>query len=137
MRRRFITPASGLGLAALAASLVAGATALTAGGAAAATNASGTPATTTPIKHVVVIIGENHTFDNVYATYQPPKGQHVNNLLSEGIVTKNGDPGPNYGQAVQVKATNRRVYSLSPKIKGPYSTLPRPNTTYVSKACDG
>ena len=31
--------------------------------------------TTTPIKHVIVIIGENHTFDNVYATYQPPSGQ--------------------------------------------------------------
>jgi phospholipase C len=137
MRRRFITPASGLGLAALAASLVAGATALTGGGAAAATNASGPPATTTPIKHVVVIIGENHTFDNVYATYQPPKGQHIDNLLSEGIVTKNGDPGPNYSQAVQLKATNRRAYSLSPKIKGPYTTLPRPNTTYVSRACDG
>jgi len=137
MKRRLIGPASGFGLAALAAAVVAGATALTSGGAAAATHGSGPPPTTTPIKHVVVIIGENHTFDNVYATYQPPKGQQVDNLLSEGIVTKNGDPGPNYGQAVQLKATNRKVYSLSPKITGPYTTLPRPNTTYVSKACDG
>ena len=29
-------------------------------------------ATTTPIKHVVVIIGENHTFDNVFGTYSLP-----------------------------------------------------------------
>ena len=27
--------------------------------------------TTTPIKHVIVIIGENRTFDHVFATYQP------------------------------------------------------------------
>jgi phospholipase C len=50
--------------------------------------------TVSPIKHVVVIIGENHTFDNVFATYQPPSGQHVKNLLSEGIVTSSGAPGP-------------------------------------------
>ena len=59
MKRRLIAPASGLGLAALAASLVTGATALTAGGAAAVTHGSGPPTTTTPIKHVIVIIGEN------------------------------------------------------------------------------
>ena len=27
--------------------------------------------TTTPIKHVIVIIGENRTFDHVFATYVP------------------------------------------------------------------
>ena len=94
MRRRLIGPASGLGLAALAASLVTGAAAFAAGGAAASTHGSGNPGTTTPIKHVVVIIGENHTFDNVYATYQPPNRQHVWNLLSKGLVTRPGDPGP-------------------------------------------
>ena len=57
------------------------------------------PFTTSPIKHVVVIIGENHTFDNVFATYQPPGHQHIWNLQSEGIVTKNGDPGPNVAAA--------------------------------------
>ena len=32
--------------------------------------------TTTPIKHVVVIIGENRTFDHLFATYVPkPKGE--------------------------------------------------------------
>ena len=41
-----------------------------------------------------MIIGENHTFDNVFATYQPPKGQHIDNLLSEGIITASGGLGP-------------------------------------------
>jgi len=36
--------------------------------------------TTTPIKHVIVIIGENRTFDHLFATYQPAKkGQSVLN----------------------------------------------------------
>src|SRR5689334_20600092 len=52
------------------------------------------PSTTTPIKHVVVIIGENHSFDNIFSTYQPPGHQKIWNLLSEGIITKNGNPGP-------------------------------------------
>ena len=51
------------------------------GSAAIAATGSGT---TTPIKHVVVIIGENHSFDNVFATYQPPGQQHIWNLMSEG-----------------------------------------------------
>ena len=62
----------------------------------AASEALGT--TVTPIKHVIVIIGENHTFDNVFATYVPPAGQHVLNLLSEGIVTASGAPGPDVAQ---------------------------------------
>src|ERR1700749_1291753 len=53
--------------------------------------------TTTPIKHVIVIVGENRSFDNVYATYQPKKGQEVWNLLSQGIVNADGTPGPNFG----------------------------------------
>jgi phospholipase C len=110
---------------------------MTAATAGSAPRASRAPPTTTPIKHVVVIIGENHSFDNVFATYQPPAGQQIDNLLSEGIVTKNGDPGPNYGQATQLKASNRNTYSLAPRITGRYTVLPRPNTTYVSKACDG
>ena len=64
--------------------------------------------TTTPIKHVIVIIGENHSFDNVFATYQPPKGQHIQNLLSEGIITKNGGPGPKVAKAQQLTASTPR-----------------------------
>jgi len=93
--------------------------------------------TTTPIKHVIVIIGENHSFDNVFATYQPPQGQQIMNLLSEGIITKTGAPGPNYSRAMQLTASDTKTYSVTPKITGHYSPLPRPNTTYVAPACDG
>ncbi len=30
--------------------------------------------TETPIKHVIVLIGENRTFDNIYGTYVPKHG---------------------------------------------------------------
>ena len=40
--------------------------------------------TQTPIKHVIVIIGENRSFDHVFATYVPKNGQTIRNLLSEG-----------------------------------------------------
>jgi phospholipase C len=133
MLRRLSRPA---GLVTLAAAVVTGVTAVAASGAAAASPASA-PATHTPIKHIIVIIGENHSFDNVFGTYQPPQGQHVQNLLSEGIVTRNGAPGPKYKKAAQLTASDTKTYSLSPKITGAYQTLPRPNTTYVSPACDG
>ena len=50
--------------------------------------------TTTPIEHLIVIVGENHSFDNVYGTYRPRRGQHIDNLLSKGIVNVDGTPGP-------------------------------------------
>src|SRR5215510_8149992 len=61
--------------------------------------------TATPIKHVIVIIGENRTFDNVYGTYVPRHGQHVANLLSRGIVRADGSPGPNSAAATQFRLT--------------------------------
>ena len=93
--------------------------------------------TTTPIKHVIVIIGENHSFDNVFATYQPPAGQKILNLLSEGIVTPGGSPAARADRATQETASDTTTFQVSPSRTGPYSTLPQPNTTYVSQACDG
>ncbi len=114
------------------------AVALTGGGAAVAKGHPGAGAgTTTPIKHVIVVIGENHTFDNVFGTYRPPAGQSVRNLLSEGIVTPSGAAGPAVTAAAQRQASDTGTYQLSPQRGGAYSTLPQPNTTYVSKACDG
>src|SRR5579864_9427018 len=57
--------------------------------------------TTTPIKHVIVIIGENRTFDHVFATYKPRKGESISNLLSKGIVNEDGTPGRNFALASQ------------------------------------
>ena len=83
--------------------------------------------TTTPIKHVIVIIGENRTFDHLFATYKPVnKGEKVLNLLSEGIVKANGLPGPNYAAATQSQAQDTTTYQLSPGVKSPYTTLPPP-----------
>ncbi len=62
--------------------------------------------TTTPIKHVIVIIGENRSFDHVFATYVPKPGQKVWNLLSEGIVKADGTPGPNFDKAHQLAAVD-------------------------------
>ncbi len=83
--------------------------------------------TATPIKHVIVIIGENRTFDHLFATYTPVnKGETVLNLLSQGIVNADGTPGPNYGLAAQFQASDTSVFQLSPSGKNQYATLPPP-----------
>jgi phospholipase C len=86
---------------------------------------------TTPIKHVIVIIGENRSFDHVFATYIPKPGETVNNLLSEGIITldgeKNAIPGPNFMQAQQLTATDTDSFLLAPPTtEFPSNILPAP-----------
>ncbi len=78
----------------------------------------------TPIEHVILIIGENRTFDHVFATYTPKPGQTVHNLLSEGIVNADGTPGPNYAKAAQNQASDTTTFQLSPDGQTPYSVLP-------------
>ncbi len=70
-------------------------------------DASNDAKTVTPIKHVIVIIGENRSFDHVFATYVPKPGQTVWNLLSEGIIKADGTPGPNFYKAEQKAATDQ------------------------------
>lgn len=83
--------------------------------------------TTTPIKHVIVIIGENRTFDHLFATYQPVKsGETVLNLLSEGVVKGDGTPGPNYSSVTQQETLNTITYQISPTGKTAFPTLPAP-----------
>jgi len=81
-------------------------------------------ATATPIQHVIVIIGENRTFDHVFATYQPKAGQSVSNLLSKGIVNANGTPGPNFSLASQSSANDSTIYQLNPSDNAAYPVLP-------------
>ena len=81
----------------------------------------------------MVIIGENHTFDNVYGTHQAPRGQHVTNLLSEGIVTASGNPGTNVGKAVQNVASDTSSYQLNPQRTGAYATLPQPTISATQR----
>jgi len=82
--------------------------------------------TRTPIQHVIVIIGENRTFDHVFATYKPKHGESVSNLLSKGIVKENGTPGPNFALASQSSAddTSPDKYRLNPSGNMPYAVLP-------------
>jgi phospholipase C len=84
------------------------------------------PATTTPIKHVIVIIGENRTFDHVFATYKPKAGETVSNLLSKGIITELGQPGPNFFLASQSSAVDSTPgkYDLNPPSNVAYEVLP-------------
>jgi phospholipase C len=84
--------------------------------------------TRTPIKHVILLIGENRTFDHVFATYTPPAGQSVHNLLSEGIVKADGTPGPNVAAARQWQASNTGAFAVAPKHTTPYALLPSMNT---------
>src|ERR1700751_601134 len=82
--------------------------------------------TQTPIQHVIVIIGENRTFDHVFATYKPKHGERVSNLLSKGIVKEDGTPGPNFALAAQSSAqdVSPDKYRISPSGNTPYAVLP-------------
>jgi phospholipase C len=96
--------------------------------------------TTSPIKHVIVIIGENRTFDHVFATYQPKKGQTVANLLSKGIINADGTPGPSFALAGQFSAIDSKpaqdqlppnnaqatTFQVAAGDKSPYAKLPEP-----------
>jgi phospholipase C len=105
--------------------------------------------TTTPIKHVIVIIGENRSFDHVFATYVPTSGDGVNNLLSEGIIAldtqKNAIKGPNWEKAHQSQATDQGpadTFLLSPldQTDFPKDVLPTPlvggpTVSYITNLC--
>jgi YD repeat-containing protein len=83
--------------------------------------------TTTPIKHVIVVVGEEVSFDTLFGVYAPSNWQTINNLLSQGIVKKDGSPGPHYAKAVQWQgANNNGVYTLDPMRLSPYGALSQP-----------
>jgi phospholipase C len=90
--------------------------------------------TASPVKHVIVLIGENRTFDHLFATYEPNHGESVSNLLSQGIINEDGTPGPHFkhSQQFQAVAPFRTDYfiSLDNADKAPYSTLPAPTLNF-------
>jgi phospholipase C len=95
----------------------------------AASNASAnSPKTATPIEHVIVVIGENRSFDHVYATYIPKRGDSILNLLSEGVVRRDGSPGRHFAAARQFKTSGQTSYFISVRgrDKTAYTTLPAP-----------
>jgi phospholipase C len=90
--------------------------------------ATDAPATATPIKHVIVVIGENRTFDHIYGTYVPKSRDSILNLLSEGVVSADGSPGPNFAAAKQFTTSGQTSYfiGVDSNNKTAYTTLPAP-----------
>ncbi len=93
--------------------------------------------TATPIKHVIIIVGENRSFDHLFATYVPKKkNEKVLNLLSQGIVNADGTPGKNFVKAHQfqiISAPNNGKYFISAdqQQKALYNVLPAPDLAGV------
>jgi hypothetical protein len=97
--------------------------------------------TNSPIKHVIVLIGENRSFDHLFATYVPKDGESVSNLLSKGIIKADGTPGPHFKKAQQFQAVapfkTDYFISLDHEDKAPYSTLPEPTLNFSPSPATG
>ena len=89
--------------------------------------------TASPIKHVIIIVGENRSFDHVFATFKPKTpGETVANLLSKKIINADGSPGPNFALAHQFKIvappnSDKYFVSASQSQKMLYQVLPAPD----------
>jgi phospholipase C len=90
--------------------------------------------TATPIKHVIVLIGENRGLDHTFGVYKPKgRGETISNLLSKGIVNEDGTPGPNFAKAQQFSVAAQPSYYIGApaNAKTPYgaaNVMPQPNT---------
>jgi phospholipase C len=96
--------------------------------------------TESPIKHVIILIGENRGLDHTFGVYTPKgKGQTISNILSKGIVNIDGTPGPNFALAQQysVAAQSSWYFGAPDASKIPYSPtnlMPQPNTNGAPSA---
>ena len=97
--------------------------------------------TESPIKHVIVLIGENRTFDHLFATYVPKSRDSVSNLLSKGIINADGTPGPHFSKARQFQAISpfktEYYIHLDESEKAPYTTLPEPSLNFSPSPVTG
>jgi phospholipase C len=90
--------------------------------------------TESPIKHVIILIGENRGTDHTFGVYKPKgRGQTISNILSKGIVNEDGSPGPNFSLAQQFLVTPQPQYYVGApdKAKAAYGStvqMPQPNT---------
>jgi phospholipase C len=89
--------------------------------------------TATPIKHVIIIVGENRSFDHLFATYVPKtSGEKVSNLLSKKIINADGSPGANFSLGHQFQITSppnggKYFISADKAQKMLYAFLPAPD----------
>ncbi len=90
--------------------------------------------TASPIKHVIVLIGENRGLDHTFGIYKPKgKGETISNILSKEIVNEDGTPGPNFAQSQQFSVAMQPSYYIGApaNAKFPYGSsnlMPQPNT---------
>jgi phospholipase C len=91
--------------------------------------------TVTPIKHVIILIGENRGLDHTFGVYKPKgNGQFIANILSKGIVKEDGSPGPNFALAQQFSVAAQPSYYVGAPdaAKSPYNAtnqMPVPQVT--------
>jgi phospholipase C len=90
--------------------------------------------TESPIKHVIILIGENRGTDHTFGVYKPKgKGQTISNILANGIVKKDGSPGPNFSLAQQFLVSPQKLYYVGAPDRakvayGNRGQMPQPNT---------
>jgi phospholipase C len=107
--------------------------------------------TASPIKHVIIIVGENRSFDHLFATYAPRiKDEKVSNLLSESIVNAGGSASRNLARLINSRSwlppnggkyligidkSQRALYNMLPlpEVDG-VQTPPRPASSVVRAA---
>ena len=91
--------------------------------------------TATPIEHVIVLIGENRSFDHLFGAYVPRQGESISNLLSKKIINVDGTPGMNFAASQQSQAVSpfqtEYFISLDNSQKAPYATLPSPTLNFA------
>lgn len=87
------------------------------------------PAPQMPIKHIIVFIGENRSFDHMFGSYVPRAGQTIANLASKGIIHPDGTPGPNFALAAHSEAAPQPGFYVSTDDKTRYAVLPGPSTS--------
>jgi phospholipase C len=96
--------------------------------------------TESPIKHVIILIGENRGLDHTFGVYKPKgKGETISNLLSKGIIKLDGTPGPHFALAQQFSVVPQPLwYFGAPQAtKSPYNAInvmPQPNTAGTPQA---
>jgi phospholipase C len=122
--------------AALSLSLVA-ATAVAAGG---GPSDPAEVATESPIKHVIILIGENRGLDHTFGVYKPKgREQTISNILSKGIVNEDGSLGTNGALAQQFLVTPQAQYYIgapagTKSAYGNTGQMPQPNTNGAPSA---
>jgi phospholipase C len=90
--------------------------------------------TESPIKHVIILIGENRGTDHTFGVYKPKgKGQTISNILSNKVVNEDGTPGKNFASAQQFMVSAQPAFYIGApkKAKTAYGNngqMPQPNT---------